>query len=99
MHREAAAAAQQTDSMRMFLEGVEGGKPGEGQVGQQPEWFYKGDGSSWSAPAMRSKCLPSRRMAARTGTRGHLSHRPRRHPASARPLPRQRVFGSCDRAS
>lgn len=45
MHRDAAAAAHQTDSMRMFLEGVEGGKPGEGQVGQQPEWFYKGDGS------------------------------------------------------
>ncbi len=31
MHRDAAAAAHQTDSMRMFLEGVEGGKPGEGQ--------------------------------------------------------------------
>jgi hypothetical protein len=44
MHRD-VAAAQQTDSMRMFLEGLEGGKPGEGQAGQQPEWFYKGDGS------------------------------------------------------
>jgi hypothetical protein len=36
--------------MRMFLEGVEGGKPGEGRVGQQPEWFYKGDGSQLVGP-------------------------------------------------
>lgn len=43
MHRD--AAAQQTDSMRMFLEGVEGGKPPAGKIGQQPEWFYKGTGS------------------------------------------------------
>lgn len=34
-----------TDSMRMFNLGVEGGKPEAGQVGTQPEWFYKGDGS------------------------------------------------------
>lgn len=50
MHREAAAAAHQTDSMRMFLEGLEGGKPADGGVGQQPEWFYKGDGSQLVAP-------------------------------------------------
>lgn len=50
MHREAAAVEKQTDSMRMFLEGVEGGKPAAGQVGQQPEWFYKGDGSQLVAP-------------------------------------------------
>ncbi|MEP9401379.1 AraD1 family protein [Sphingomonas sp. VNH70] len=50
MHRAAAEAATQTDSMRMFLEGVAGGKPAEGQVGQQPEWFYKGDGSQLVAP-------------------------------------------------
>ncbi|TCQ06347.1 AraD1 family protein [Sphingomonas sp. PP-CC-3A-396] len=51
MHRAAADAAEkQTDSMRMFLEGVEGGKPGPGEVGQQPEWFYKGDGSGLVAP-------------------------------------------------
>jgi hypothetical protein len=50
MHREAASAEKQTDSMRMFLEGVEGGKPAAGQVGQQPEWFYKGDGSQLVAP-------------------------------------------------
>ncbi len=50
MHRAAADAATQTDSMRMFLEGVEGGKPADGVRGQQPEWFYKGDGSGLVAP-------------------------------------------------
>lgn len=49
MHRD-AAAAHQTDSMRMFLEGLEGGKPAPGAVGQQPEWFYKGDGSQLVGP-------------------------------------------------
>ncbi len=34
-----------TDSMRMFQWGIEGGRPPEGQVGAQPEWFYKGSGS------------------------------------------------------
>ncbi|MDR6788072.1 hypothetical protein J2Y58_001430 [Sphingomonas sp. BE138] len=50
MHKAAASSEHQTDSMRMFLEGVEGGKPAAGQVGQQPEWFYKGDGQSLVAP-------------------------------------------------
>jgi hypothetical protein len=49
MHRE-AAAGNPTDSMRMFLLGLEGGKPRTGTVGVQPEWFYKGDGSSIVAP-------------------------------------------------
>jgi hypothetical protein len=39
-----------TDSMKMFQLGLEGGKPGPGQVGVQPEWFYKGDGSCLVAP-------------------------------------------------
>jgi hypothetical protein len=39
-----------TDSMRMFKLGLEGGKPLPGCVGAQPEWFYKGDGSSVVAP-------------------------------------------------
>ncbi|KQN21104.1 MULTISPECIES: AraD1 family protein [unclassified Sphingomonas] len=50
MHRAAADAEKQTDSMRMFLEGVERGKPAPGECGQQPEWFYKGDGSGLVAP-------------------------------------------------
>jgi hypothetical protein len=45
MHKAAQAGEQLTDSMRMFLMGVEGGKPAAGAVGAQPEWFYKGDGS------------------------------------------------------
>src|SRR5690606_24840198 len=45
MHREAAGKAV-TDSMRMFMLGVKGGKPAEGTVGAQPEWFYKGNGST-----------------------------------------------------
>lgn len=49
MHRD-AAASHQTDSMRMFLEGLEGGKPPAGAVGQQPEWFYKGDGTQLVGP-------------------------------------------------
>lgn len=44
MHKAAAVGAV-TDSMRMFLAGLEGGKPAQGHVGAQPEWFYKGDGS------------------------------------------------------
>lgn len=57
MHREAAAAAHQTDSMRMFLEGLAGGKPEHG-VGQQPEWFYKGDGSQLVGPDMPLEMPP-----------------------------------------
>ncbi|NQE61254.1 AraD1 family protein [Caulobacter sp. RHG1] len=55
MHKAAlaqkdGAGEQLTDSMRMFLMGVEGGKPAAGQEGVQPEWFYKGDGSQLVAP-------------------------------------------------
>jgi len=46
MHRKAAEEAAQTDSMKMFLMGVDGGKPVAGATGAQREWFYKGDGSS-----------------------------------------------------
>ncbi len=50
MHRAMIDASQQTDSMKMFLMGVEGGKPADGAAGVQPEWFYKGDGSMLVAP-------------------------------------------------
>ncbi len=33
------------DSMRIFEWGIESGRPTHGQIGAQPEWFYKGDGS------------------------------------------------------
>lgn len=39
MHKAAQAAEKPTDSMRMFLMGVEGGKPKPGQTGVQPEWL------------------------------------------------------------
>lgn len=33
-----------TDSMRIYQEGLEGGRPAPGKIGVQPEWFYKGTG-------------------------------------------------------
>jgi len=48
MHQNLRQQAEQgtlTDSMRMFQWGVEGGAPTPGQVGAQPEWFYKGNGA------------------------------------------------------
>jgi len=50
MHRAAKAKETLTDSMKMFLMGLEGGKPADGQAGVQPEWFYKGDGQILVAP-------------------------------------------------
>ncbi len=50
MHKAAASGETLTDSMRMFLMGMEGGKPAAGQAGVQPEWFYKGDGAILVAP-------------------------------------------------
>src|ERR1700733_1013070 len=39
-----------TDSMKMFRWGVEGGRPGDGEIGIAPEWFHKGYGSVVQAP-------------------------------------------------
>ena len=51
MHAQMSAKEDElTDSMRMFKLGLEGGKPADDQVGAQPEWFYKGDGSIVVAP-------------------------------------------------
>ncbi|MEO6079673.1 MAG: AraD1 family protein [Steroidobacteraceae bacterium] len=53
MHQKLQQQAQEgtlTDSMRMFQWGVEGGNPPVGQVGAQPEWFYKGTGSIVAHP-------------------------------------------------
>ena len=46
----ATATDKLTDSMRMFRDGIAGGKPAQGEVGAQPEWFYKGDGAILAAP-------------------------------------------------
>ncbi|HEX2853894.1 MAG TPA: AraD1 family protein [Opitutaceae bacterium] len=45
-----AASETETDSMRMFRWGVEGGKPAPGRAGTAPEWFYKGCGTILRAP-------------------------------------------------
>ena len=50
MHKNLADPSTLTDSMRMFKLGLEGGKPGKGAAGVQPEWFYKGDGSTLAPP-------------------------------------------------
>ena len=49
-NQQAAADVPLTDSMKMFRMGLEGGKPKPGEVGVQPEWFYKGNGYSVVAP-------------------------------------------------
>ena len=43
MHQQ--ATAELTDSARMYRMGLEGGNPPPGEIGVQPEWFFKGDGS------------------------------------------------------
>lgn len=50
MHSKLQADAQMTDSMKMFKAGLERGSPRPGEIGFQPEWFYKGDGSNVVAP-------------------------------------------------
>ena len=46
----AVADTEMTDSMKMFRMGLEDGKPAKGKVGVQPEWFYKGNGTTTVAP-------------------------------------------------
>jgi hypothetical protein len=41
----AKAEAEQTDSMKMYGWGVEGGRPAPGTIGTSPEWFFKGCGT------------------------------------------------------
>jgi hypothetical protein len=53
MHQKIRQQSEQgtlTDSMRMFQWGVEGGAPARGEVGAQPEWFYKGNGDIVASP-------------------------------------------------
>ncbi|MBZ9718287.1 FAH family protein [Mesorhizobium sp. AD1-1] len=37
--------ADESDSLKIFRMGLEGGKPGSGKIGIQPEWFFKGVGT------------------------------------------------------
>ena len=50
MHAKLDATEDLTDSMKMFRMGLETGRPAAGQVGAQPEWFYKGNGHAAVAP-------------------------------------------------
>jgi hypothetical protein len=50
MHAKLAGDEALTDSMKMFRMGLEGGRPASGEVGAQPEWFYKGNGHAAVAP-------------------------------------------------
>src|SRR4051812_43936546 len=53
-HKKSAATRQamhnnpnapMSDSMKIYLSGVEGGQPARGKIGSCPEWFYKGCGT------------------------------------------------------
>ena len=51
MHKKISGDVESlSDSMKMFRMGLEGGKPQLPGPGVQPEWFYKGDGSSIVRP-------------------------------------------------
>ena len=50
MHAKLGGAETLTDSMKMFQMGLADGRPAPGQVGVQPEWFYKGNGYTAVAP-------------------------------------------------
>ncbi|MFC3180783.1 AraD1 family protein [Cypionkella sinensis] len=50
MHAKLDGAETLTDSMKMFQMGLADGRPAAGQVGVQPEWFYKGNGHTAVAP-------------------------------------------------
>ena len=45
MMHQSSSEDKITDSMQMYQWGVEGGSPPMGEIGTQPEWFYKGNGS------------------------------------------------------
>jgi hypothetical protein len=66
MHKanQPATDAPLTDSMKMFRMGLEGGKPEPGEIGVQPEWFYKGNGFAVVAPG---QAIPSPAFAQDAG--------------------------------
>ncbi len=64
MHQApAASAVPESDSMKMFRLGLAAGKPAPGQIGAQPEWFYKGDGDC-VVPSGAPITMPSFALAA-----------------------------------
>ena len=57
MHAKLDGAETLTDSMKMFQMGLADGRPAAGQVGVQPEWFYKGNGYTAVAPGAASSTV------------------------------------------
>ncbi|ANY19358.1 Fumarylacetoacetate (FAA) hydrolase family protein [Tsuneonella dongtanensis] len=55
----ASTAGNDTDTIRMYRIGEEGGRCDDDAPGAAPEWFYKGDGSTLVAPgaALESPCF------------------------------------------
>ena len=70
MHKTEVKEADLTDSMKMFRDGVADGRPAEGRIGAQPEWFYKGNGSFIVAP---EKALVSPTFAEDAGEEPELA--------------------------
>ncbi len=62
-HLPAQTDLPESDSMKMFRLGLAAGKPAPGQIGAQPEWFYKGDGDCLVATGA-SITMPSFALAA-----------------------------------
>jgi hypothetical protein len=50
MHVLNKGEGEESDSLKIFRMGLEGGKPGPGKIGVQPEWFFKGVGTCVVAP-------------------------------------------------
>ena len=101
MHKKLTAdgAENLTDSMKMFRMGLESGKPARGEVGVQPEWFYKGNGVFAVAPGKPlglARFREGRRRGA--GDRRHLCDRRRRHAVPGRLRAVQRVLRPRHRA-
>jgi hypothetical protein len=69
MHIESASGSPVTDSMRLFHRGLDGGKPANGEISVQPEWFYKGNGYSVVPP---EQPLPSPAFALDGGEEAEL---------------------------
>lgn len=67
MHTEAHAPL--SDSMRLFQWGLARGKPDDGEIGVQPEWFYKGNGDHLVSP---EQPLPSPSFALDGGEEAEL---------------------------
>lgn len=44
MHKKNHSEEEMTDAQKIYLFGLENGKPAKGSYGSRPEWFFKGNG-------------------------------------------------------